>query len=310
MNTIILYCIVWIRSYRPFDYIFEQKKSTPVFIGMAETARPAGRGSWFRRTLAIGQLPDWRRASEGESTELQDHRYDPERPWRYAFAWREGVLRPLLQRGDFWVIFAASIGLRVLMTSLDVDTGLEHMVDDVPQFAQLITFLLIFYNGVCYQRFLDAYRMTNECAVSTMALVAASVGALRSATSSHNLARYSLTLFHLAVYEGRGAVSWDTLTVRRLLSEEEVGALRERGGDCTSDTVLAWAFEEVRPQQLARGRAPAIAGEACGAACGRPGRACSLRRSRCPPAIHRSGAHGDGGRRSARARRRLPLPLA
>jgi len=198
------------------------------------------------------------------NTELSDHRYDPERPWQYAFAWSDGVLRPLLRRVDFWAIFVCAAVLRWSMQRYRFETGLDHMVDDVPQFAQLIIFLLVFYNGVCYNRFLEAYKVTNLCAVGTTSLVSCAVGMMRTAGGSHNLARFVLALFHLAVYEGRGAISWETLRVRQLLTDVEVERLRDRGGDCPSDIVLTWALEEVRLAWEGDALPPPVASQVCG----------------------------------------------
>jgi hypothetical protein len=89
-------------------------------------------------------MRDWRRAAQpAETTEVPDHRYDPERPWLHAFTWRDGVLRPLLTRQDFWAIYVGSILLRVLTTNFEFDTQLHHMVDDVPQVRLLCLLLLL-----------------------------------------------------------------------------------------------------------------------------------------------------------------------
>jgi predicted membrane chloride channel (bestrophin family) len=157
-----------------------------------------------------------------------------------------GVLRALLSRYDFWAIFACASALRFLKMRTGFDTGLQHVVEDVPQLAQLITFIIVFYNSVCYARFLEAYAVTNRCHSATLTLCAAAVGTMRTAGGSYNVARYALALFHLSVYEARGELSWETLRVRQLLSAAEEAALARAAGECPSDTVLAWLLEEVR----------------------------------------------------------------
>eukprot|EP00947_MAST-08B_sp_MAST-8B-sp1_P003376 g3376.t1 len=177
--------------------------------------------------------------------------YDAKSPVKTTLRWHNTILRTVLTSAEFWVFILISFVLSIIeMMSGGEDTVPNFSVENVSIPSNLLVFLLVFFNGSCFNRFLVQYNCAKQLCgqLQEMAMMLRVHFLGMDKVRAVAVLRYMHAAHHLMYYKMLGIVYWDYLQQEKMLTGEEVEALKKNAGD-TWILVASWGLKLVREGQ-------------------------------------------------------------
>ena len=177
--------------------------------------------------------------------------YDAKSPVSTTLRWHNTILKEVILSLEFWFFMLVSFALSLAeMMGDGRDVVPDFKTDNVSIPSNLLVFLLVFFNGSCFNRFLAQYNCAKQLCgeLQEMAMMLRVHFLVADKIRAVAVLRYMHAAHHLMYYKMLGIVYWDYLQQEKLLTGEEVEVLKKNAGD-TWILVVSWALKLVREGQ-------------------------------------------------------------
>mmetsp|Transcript_2648 Transcript_2648/g.6855 ORF Transcript_2648/g.6855 Transcript_2648/m.6855 type:complete len:576 (-) Transcript_2648:50-1777(-) len=180
--------------------------------------------------------------------------YNPSKPLILAAAaWKATTFRIILCGFEFWFYVAIHTAFLLVLKMTDLKFGSDFPFQAITPVSFFMIFMIIFYNGQCYERYLEFYQHVMNCLHSGVFFVHelcvtfhyAEVEKHRIAATRFIMA--AVFIFYMNVTGGMpGRNEWNEVITKGLLLPGEVRLLQEYPGGRVTLILTSWALRAVQ----------------------------------------------------------------
>mmetsp|Transcript_11309 Transcript_11309/g.26010 ORF Transcript_11309/g.26010 Transcript_11309/m.26010 type:complete len:565 (-) Transcript_11309:125-1819(-) len=180
--------------------------------------------------------------------------YNPARPLIVsALGWKAATFRIIVRRFEFWFYIALHVALLLILKLSDFSLGGAFPFEATTPVSFFMIFMIIFYNGQCYDRYQEFYVNVMNCLHSAVFFVhELCVTFHYPEVEKHRITatRFIMAavfIFYMNVTGGMpGRNEWNEVITKGLLMPWEVRLLQEYPGGRVTLILTSWALRAVQ----------------------------------------------------------------